>query len=291
MSLERGSERALTETGPPSFQQPFVEQTLGEAQRLFQQGGPSAYPGQTVANFTQNQIEGQQSQADAARNLLPQYQQQLQGLFESFQQPSQDSGVLNNAITAATNPLYRQLTESILPQLGTEAAGVGGFGGSRQSLGQGQAVRGTQEAAGDVGSRLAFDFYNQGENRRLQSAGLIPALNQGAQLPGQVLQGIGDTQQGFDQALIDDAKARYGYQANLPYQNLSNFAQYAALPFGSQQAVTRDYPDLSKAEAILGGTTGIANLITALNQAGITGGIGGLLGKIPGLGGIFGNED
>ena len=167
-------------------------------------------------------------------------------------------------IDTATRPLYQNLTESILPQIRTEAAGVGTYGGSKQSLSQAQAVGRTQEAAGDVSSRLAFESFNADANRRLQALNFVPQLQAGELLPGQVLGGVGAEQQNYDQRLLDEAQQRHQYYANLPYQNLGNFAQYVTMPFGSDQAITRNYPNMSSAEAVLGGSAGIANLIAAV---------------------------
>lgn len=152
---------------------------------------PQRYQGDTVTPFTANQVAGQQglvggaqagsnavtaplTNAINAAAAIPGQLSNVSGLTNYERTPLQtssnifsDPGIwdprsnpgLNSAITAATRPMYEQLTEQALPAISDNAIATGGLGGSREGIAQGLAIGRTSRAAGDVGAKLAQDVY------------------------------------------------------------------------------------------------------------------------------------
>ncbi len=104
-----------------------------------------------------------------------------QGLSQ-FAQP----GFAQQQIGAVQNLLNRNLTENLLPAIGSGAVQAGGFGGTRQGIAEGIALRGTQEALSNTSADiLASDLLRrqsaQAQSEQLASAGAVGGLSQ---LPG-----------------------------------------------------------------------------------------------------------
>lgn len=123
---------------------------------------------------------------------------------------------LQGAIDASTRPLYQNLTEQILPSIRGEANTTGNIGSSRQGIAEGLASRGTQQAAGDVASKVAFSGYQSGLDAQMRALGLLPQTigtqTQGAQAVG----AVGDAQQQMTQKLLDELKAMFLQKQTLP---------------------------------------------------------------------------
>lgn len=123
---------------------------------------------------------------------------------------------LRGAIDASTRPLFEGLTEQILPSIRGEANTTGNIGSSRQGIAEGIAARGTQQAAGDVASKVAYSGYQSGLDAQMRALGLLPqtlgAQTQGAQAVG----AVGDAQQQMTQKLLDELKAQFLQRQTLP---------------------------------------------------------------------------
>lgn len=175
----------------PEAQQLFQMALPGLQQ--FAANTPQRYQGDTVTPFTPNQVAGQNSlvtgsqagsnavtapltNAINAAGALPGQLTNVSGLTGYESTPLQtssnifsDPGIwdprsnpgVQSAITAATRPMYEQLTEQALPAISDTAISTGGLGGSREGIAQGLAIGRTSRAAGDVGARIAEDVYGQ----------------------------------------------------------------------------------------------------------------------------------
>lgn len=82
-------------------------------------------------------------------------------------------GFAQQQIGAVQSLLNRNLTENLLPAIGSQAQLTGGFGGGRQGVAEGIALRGTQEAL----SNTSADILSQDLLRRQQAAQAQGALS------------------------------------------------------------------------------------------------------------------
>src|SRR3974390_2300441 len=114
---------------------------------------------QAVAGFTQPQQQGQQDvlgstgQMGNVTGTAANTNQYLSS--GAFLDPGSNPYV-QNAVTAATNPIYQQLSTQTIPQLqGGAAAGSGAnYGGSREGIAEGLASGLASQAAGNAGANV-----------------------------------------------------------------------------------------------------------------------------------------
>lgn len=240
------------------------------------------YQGDTVADFTQPQQQGQQMALNAASGAQ-------QGTADRASQTSnfwlggdtwnpQTNQMLGSAIQAAQRPLYQNLTEQVLPNIRSEF-GAGGFGSSRQGIAEGLAVGRTQQAAGDVGAKMAEDLYKTNVGAQMQALGLVPTV-QGAQVaPAMTTSAVGDVQQNLEQQRLNQAQQNYYLDRFLPFlqsQEILGLSQ--SVPRG-RTVSTGSVPQPSKISSVLGGATTGATLGSAI-LPGIGTGVGALGGAL-----------
>jgi hypothetical protein len=265
---------------------------------------PQRYQGETVAGFTPaqqaaqtsatNAAGSQQQVADTAASVwggIPASLTPFAGSSDISISPetwAKSAPSLSGAITAATNPLYENLTESALPAIRSAGLGTSGLttSGSRQGIAEGLATKGTARAAGEVGARMsqaeldALQNLNQqryatnvqGEGQRYgqnlaalyQMLGLTPTI-QGAQTqPAATLSAVGDTQQAMEQAKINAAMNAFNFDQYAPYLKSKDILSLISGIPGGSTVSTGNVPTANPFTQALGGAATGASLGSAL---------------------------
>ena len=211
-----------TQTNPLwDAQSPYLTQTFGAAQDLYNKGAPGQYGGNTVAGFDPVRAQGLNLGVDAA------------------------TGAQQNIANANTNLLTGILggTDAYTNQLAQQAAqATGSAFGKSGTLGSSR----NYQAANNAAAQAIGD-------RQLDASRLAANAQGVATNPGQSLQDIGATTQGYQQSLADANKTNYDAQANQPYNWLKQY-QNLLTPNASAPTSTSDSATLW--EKILGiGTT------------------------------------
>lgn len=177
------------------------------------------YSGETVAGFTQPQQQGQQMALDAAgaQGQTAQQASNTAGFYlgGDIWNPSTNPA-LQGAIKAATDPIYTRLNEQLLPSIRQDSITTGGFGGSRQGIAEGAAIRDTQNAAVNAASSLVQNQYETNVRAQLQALGLVPTVQQAQVQPALTTSGVGDVQQNLQQQQLDAAQQNYWMDQLLP---------------------------------------------------------------------------
>jgi hypothetical protein len=258
-----GTNKTVATTNPPSFQQPYIDQMLGESKRLYEADGPQFFPGSTVANLTDGQIQ--------ANNVLTDKAVQNTQFQDDWLQPAMKTAltaydVKNNpyiqeSAQAAIRPVMQQLTEQVLPNVRSGAVASGALGGSRQGIAEAQGMERAARAALDTTSQMYGNAYQQGMNTLSTTIGQMPAIQSMAYQPGQVMAGIGDQQQKLDQAKINEEVARWTYGQQLPYTKLAEYGSAISRPFGGQATSEVTATGNGVNQSIGAGLTGIAALL------------------------------
>lgn len=278
MGKSTSTTQSVSQSAPPAFQMPYVTQMLGEAQRLYGQGGPGTYAQvvdngagpelnrSSIAPFTPNELSAQEGLVNSARTTLPEvadWTQQGYADALKLRDPSQNP-YLPRVIESSIRPVFEQLTRSVLPNIRNEAVGVGGYGGSRQGIAEGLATREATKQAMDLSGNImnnAWQFGNQQANNALQLAPMI----QGVQTaPSEILGAVGSQERAYQQALMDQLSSTYEYNQRLPYMNLAEFGNYATRQLGGMGQAYTEVPPASTASQIAGGALTIPALISAL---------------------------
>lgn len=240
--------------------------------RQFAASVPQRYQGQTVAGFTDPQVQGQNmalgaagTQAGLSNTANATFNRLNTDLTNVSSNPA-----LAGAIDASVRPIYEQLTESALPAIRGGAIGAGQYGSSRQALAEGMATREASRAAGDTAAKLANATYDTNIKAQLSALGLLPTVQTGAVAPALTTSAVGDVQQAQNQAGINAAVSGFNYDQLAPYaQSRDILSLLAGIPGGTNISTANNPPQASGAQKALGG---------ALSGASLGGAIGGPIG-------------
>lgn len=160
---------------------------------------------------------------------------------------AESNPALQSYMDAAVRPIYQNLTDTMLPQVRSGAAAAGGYGGSRQGIAEGIAMRGASDAAGMTTANIANEGYKSGLDAMTKAGALAP-IYQGVQTQGAATQGaVGDVQRAMAEALRGSVneqsmmdllvgKELAALSGGIPGGSTSTTSQ-AAQPSGLQQAM------------------------------------------------------
>lgn len=301
--------------------------------RQFAATVPARYPGATVAGFTPAQqqaqdlalgaVSGQQAAAKTAADVFTSLPSQIATSVPGLQPfvaqtqnyqtdpfsglPQADAG-LQSYIKASTDPLYKNLTEAVLPNVRSSAITAGGFGGSRQGIGEGLATQATAQQAGNTAANLAGAQYannlaalqnryatninaenaryatnvqadqareqlllqaKQGDvNAQLQLLGLTPGVQQAQLAPALTAGGVGDTQQALNQAQLSAQIQGYNYDQLAPFLQSQELLSVLQGIPGGATVATGTVPQPNAGVQALGGALTGATIGSAFGPAG-----------------------
>jgi hypothetical protein len=245
---------------------------------------------QAVAPFNPNQTAGQSGvvgstgqmgstvgTAAGTENLLSSGQ---------FLDPASNP-VVQNAVKAATDPIFQDLSQRTLPtQQATAASGSGtNYGGSREGIAEGLDVQGAQRAAGQAGANIMNTALGQGLTATGQAIAQAPATAGSLALPGATQEAVGTEQQTQQQNVLNANNAAQMFAQLLPLLKAQELTQGAAgLPGGSTTAVGTGSTDPGMFADLLGGATAAGGLLGGIGKLGGSAGLSGLLGGLGGGG-------
>lgn len=237
---------------------------------------------QAVAGFTDPQKQGQQSVLNAAGGMgdLVNTAANTNRYLSSgaFLDPGSNP-YIQNAVKAATDPIFQNLSENTIPnQQATAASGSGiNYGGSREGIAEGKAIQGAQRAASTAGANIMSDALNKGLQATGQAIAQTPASAASTALPGATQEAVGQQQQGQQQQVLNANNAAQWFQDMLPLLKAQSLTQGAAgLPGGSTTAVGQGTTNPSLMSQMIGGASaagglmgGGGSLLTGLALAGM----------------------
>jgi len=216
----------VTTTEPWKGVQPYLKASYGKAQEVYENTTPQWYTGQTQASFSPDQLAAHEGVRDWSLKGAPNVMNAALGAYKR--------GTSADMLDVANNPyvqgMAQRAAEDAYAPLVGQLAGIrggavqsGGYGGSRQGIAEGTAIG----AAADSATRAAADIYGQAYGQGLghqatMFGGTSDLLSAGMR-PYTALAAVGEEQQRREQALIEDAKARYDFEQNLPYSKLDAF--------------------------------------------------------------------
>lgn len=258
--------------------QPFLSFGLGEAQRLYQAGGPQFFTGDTFvrpSETTQTGLQALEQRAAQGNPLLGSAQQQLQreisGDFLSGNPFFQ--GAFAPAAQAATTQFQKAIGD-----IGSAASRAGRYNsGAMQNL-QGQASNALAQQLANTAGQLAFQNYGAERQRQTAATMAAPQMAQADYQDIQNLLNAGQLREGYTGQQLQADINRFNFQQNAPQQNLATFlSSVYGNPLTRQgQTVQTGYQDTSNLQNLLGtaatigglyknlgGSTGVSNLWNA----------------------------
>ena len=178
---------------------------------------------------------------------------------------------VQNAVGAATAPIFQDLSQRTLPaQQATAASGSGvNYGGNREGIQEAQDVTNAYRAAGQAGAGIMNTALGQGLQATNQAIAQAPTTAGSLAMPGATASAVGDVQQAQNQALLNANNQAAWFQQMLPLlkgQELT--AGAAGLPGGGTMATGNQVNNANPVSQAIG-------LVAALG--GLTGGMGKLM--------------
>lgn len=268
--------KTTSTTEPPAFIQPYLQHGATQARALYETGGPSYYPGNTVVPFApqteqalgltqQRALNGspvtRAAQSYAASSLNTPISSQFGGStpFDSANNPYLDA-TFNKAAQATRTQLDSQFAgsgrnlDAQMParadQLNDLATSI--YGGAYESDANRRLSAWDSER-----SRMASDLQGQRGNM-LGLASLSPQLASQDYVDLNALQGVGNQTEDLASRLMQDQAARYDFNQNRAQTNLDNYLSRitGAYPGGTQASSTPTYRNRT-AGAAGGALTGL----------------------------------
>lgn len=268
MGKSAGGNVSTSTSSYPTWQQPAVKQFVDESTRLYGQGGPKLSPEPRVADFNQDELSAQKQLGAAVTPA--QYLAELGTKSAEFNlgagRDPATNPYLKNAISAAVAPIGDQLLTRALPAIRHQGIASGGYGGSRQSIGEAQAVRDAERVAGEVSSGLANQGYLSAQQQAMQTMQNIPQLQANLTAPGQITGAVGAQIRAQEEAQRAENADRYEYYQRLPYENLLNYGNLIRQPFGAEAQSEVKVPDQSLASGIIGAGLSIPALLAIIEE-------------------------
>jgi hypothetical protein len=288
--------------------QPFLSFGLGEAQRLYQAGGPQYFAGDTFvrpSETTQTGLQALEQRARMGNPLTGAAQQQLQreiggdflGGNPFFQ------GAFAPAAQAATAQFQKAIGD-----VSSAASRAGRYGsGAMQNL-QGQASNQLAQQLSNTAGQLAYQNYANERQRQAAATMAAPAMAQADYQDIQNLLAAGQAREGYQGQQLQSDINRFNFLQNAPQQNLGTFLSsvYGNPLTRNSQQTTSGFQDTSNLQNILGtaatfgglyrnlgGAPGVNGLYNAGSSflRGFGGGGGGFGGGGFGTGNAYGNQD
>ena len=219
-----GSSTTKTSSELDPTVRPFVEYGLQEAKGLYQQPGPSYYPGQTYIGpsaQTSSALQAAQNRALMGSPLTQAAQQQQLGTIGGGYL-SAGNPYLTQALAGPTQQATQAYNDAIKAAQGT-ASMAGRYGSGVSADIQNRAAQTLSNTLANKYGELAFGNYQTERARQEAASGLAPQMAAADYADIQQLANVGKTAEGYQQTALQSAIDRYNYEQNLPYQKLSSY--------------------------------------------------------------------
>jgi hypothetical protein len=226
MSSGKSKTQTTTQTSaPPAYIENQLKFGTDEARRLYEQGAPGFFPGQTYAGFTPQQEQALNlteqralSGSPLTREAQNQLQRTLSGEFLNA------NPYLDAQINAATRGTTQRFAETVMPSVQSSLGRAGRYGSnaSTQQLFT-NAQRTLAQQLADTEANIRGANY-QNERQMMNAAiGQAPGLAAQDYADFGKLAMVGEQRQAMNQAGIDEAMARYQYENTIDQDQLDQF--------------------------------------------------------------------
>jgi hypothetical protein len=233
---------------------PYLTYGLGQAQQLYQGGGPQYYTGETFVSpsqTTQAGVQALETRALAGNPLTGLAQQQLQGTLGGAYLGG--NPFFQGAFAPAAQAAQSQF-QNTMGDISSKASLAGRYGsgamGNLQNRATGQYAQSLTNTAG----QLAYQNYEQERARQQQAIGAAPQLAATDYQDIQQLLAAGQLREGYQGQQLGADIQRFNFLQNQPQQNLQN---YMSLVYGNPlgrvgQSTTSGTQDTSMLQNVLG---------------------------------------
>jgi hypothetical protein len=210
--------------------EPYLTYGLGQAQQLYQGGGPQYYTGETFVSpsqTTQAGVQALETRALAGNPLTGLAQQQLQGTLGGAYLGG--NPFFQGAFAPAAQAAQSQFQQT-LGDISSKASLAGRYGSGAMGNLQNRATGQYAQALTNTAGQLAYQNYEQERARQQQAIGAAPQLAATDYQDIQQLLAAGQLREGYQGQQLGADIQRFNFLQNQPQQNLQN---YLSLVYGS----------------------------------------------------------
>jgi hypothetical protein len=276
--MSGGTQTTTQKSEPWVEQRPYLHDIFRQAQALYDQPGPSYYPGQTVAPFspeTELALNARAARAQAGSPLdalaAGSLADTLSGRYFGA------NPYLDHAIDQASRGVTRNYRSAIEPGIDSSFSGAGRYGSGLHQAAQSDARQTLSSQLGDISGGLAYRAYDDERANMLRAAALAPQIAQQDYQDIAQLASVGNDRERLMQDLINADAARYNHYQQLPYDKLGQYLGFIQGDYGGT-ATTRAPSGRSFGGDFLSGAQTGAQLGSPFGPSGA--GIGSVLGGI-----------
>jgi hypothetical protein len=211
------------------YQQPYYQQQLGQADNLYRTGLPEYYGGPTVAGMTPAQMESMNLASnwvtggaqDMMGNMSNNYNDMMSGRVNTGE--GSPYGDMMNTYRSQAMDSANQMMQGVR----SNQVMMGQPGGSsRGDLLNNQVIDEANKQVTNAGAQMYNNAYNQAQNTRNNALGQYSnIMNMPLGMSASLYNQVGLPQQQLNQNIMNDAKQRYDYNSQLPWQNLQRYQQ------------------------------------------------------------------
>ena len=232
---------STTTTAPWKGQEPYLKAGFGEAARLYGQGVPGYYPGQTTAAPGVGELQGWMGT-----------QRYIGGPRAGAQQAAAESamigGLSGGVNTQAFNPMISamgrqvqgQLQNQILPGIRESLVYHQPGGSTRGNLEQNKAIASAvQSGLTNKAAEMYGGAYESAQDRATKWGSMYPSIMSAPVSMYGALGQVGGEMREAQQRGIDADMHRYQYAANAPQQALANYMNMIQGNYGGTTAAPR----------------------------------------------------
>jgi len=267
---------------------------LGQAQNIFETGLPQYYQGATVAGLTPAQMEAQNLASnwitggaqDQMNTMMGNYNDMMSGRVNTGEgSPYGDMmNVFKSQAMDSANDMMQNVRSNqvMMGQPG---------GSSRGDLLNNRIIDEANKQVTQAGAQMYNNAYNQAQNTRNTALGQYGnIMNMPLSMSNSLYNQVGLPQQQMNQAIMNDAKARYDYNSMLPFRNLEYYRNMIQGNMGgtntsssSSSGTNSGYNTVQGPSPMdtIGKIAGIG-----LGVMGMPTGAGSMMGLLGGLGGV-----
>lgn len=250
-----------TTSEPNSMQKPGYKLLYEKAKEAFKHSQASAgYDGDFIAGPTAAQVDANQQIIDQSGFLSagadPLQTLALQQINGDFLHPDTNP-FIRDVVDASLRPVQQGFDTNRLA-INDKAIAQGAYGGSRQDLQELMALQDYTTTAGDISSNIYAGNYANERQIQQNSGNLLDQANLLKLAGPTAMAGAGAQQQGWDQAALDNAIARYKEMMGSEWAGTSEYANILGSGgFGSQTTVQEDKsnPLLGILQGLMGGAS------------------------------------
>ena len=233
---------------------PYLTYGLGQAQQLYQGGGPQYYTGETFvapSQTTQAGVQALETRALAGNPLTGLAQQQLQGTLGGAYLGG--NPFFQGAFAPAAQAAQTQF-QSTLGDIASKSSLAGRYGSGAMGNLQNRATGQYAQALTNTAGQLAYQNYEAERQRQQQAIGAAPQLAATDYQDIQQLLAAGQLREGYQGQQLGADIQRFNFLQNQPQQNLQN---YMSLVYGNPlgrvgQTTASGAADTSTLQKVLG---------------------------------------